>query len=182
MIRVVHRDANLLAADRVYLDAAPSRRTPSGREPRRSSPVVDISAVGAEQRKGRPGPDALLSRGLFSLRREAVPLLVSNAVFEYGVFVVEQSAIAAWRRSHCERTARRPSTRSNHLDRKLLAGGGRENNIASTRTGSGKELKDCLPCENPEKSSPDTVCSVKIRKRKSKVENPEKELSRLFAQ
>lgn len=135
MIRVVHRDANLLAADRVYLDAAPSRRTPSGREPRRSSPVVDISAVGAEQRKGRPGSDALLSRGgLFSLRREAVPLLVSNAVFEYGVFVVEQSAIAAWRRSHCERTARRPSTRSNHLDRKLLAGGGRENNIASTRT------------------------------------------------
>lgn len=56
MIRVVHRDANLLAADRVYLDAAPSRRTPSGREPRRSSPVVDISAVGAESERVDPGP------------------------------------------------------------------------------------------------------------------------------
>ena len=106
IITVLHDDANLLAAYRVYLNALTWRRTPLG-EPGRSSPgPAIISAVGAEQQQGPAGSDVLLSRGLFSLHREAGSRLLSNTVFEYGMFEVKQLAIASLRRSHCAQRRR----------------------------------------------------------------------------
>ena len=106
MMTVLHDDTNLLAAYRVYLNAVTWRRTPFG-EPGRSSPgPAIISAVGAEQQKGPTGSDVLLSRGLFSLHREAGSRLLSNTVFEYGMFEVKQLAIASLRRSHCAQRRR----------------------------------------------------------------------------
>ena len=90
MMTVLHDDTNLLAAYRVYLNALTWRRTPLG-EPGRSSPgPAIISAVGAEQQQGPAGSDVLLSRGLFSLHREAGSRLLSITVFEYGMFEVKQ--------------------------------------------------------------------------------------------
>jgi len=106
MMTVLHDDTNLLAAYRVYLNAVTWRRTPLG-EPGRSSPgPAIISAVGAEQQKGPAGSDVLLSRGLFSLHREAGSRLLSNTVFEYGMFEVKQLAIASLRRSQCAQRRR----------------------------------------------------------------------------